>query len=528
MPPTPSSSPPSGPSALGHEVERLRRRRRRGRGPELPDDLGRRRARAEGRQEPGPPRPAGARRRGARRSSAPPCWPSTSGWTVLADPEGNELCAFPDPGRARPTMRARRPRCSRSASTAIGPRSSRRWWHARLGGTLVPGSDGALRWIDGARGSRPSRSSVVRNADERVAKNRSHWDITSVDADDRPEADQVAELVDLGATLLRAHEPGIRWTVLADPQGNEFCLFTNEWDTFERATARTAPAHLGMLTRSSPRSGRDVSPLQGDGDEGEADGEVAEQGDDGGRGVDHAGAAGGDDRPEELAGEPPQGDSPASRPGCSRSDRTTGRRCPGAIGVERATMPIVVPSTAQPNAHPSSRTRSIAASPSASVPYQPVVSTPWPGATITAVIEPITSAATTRIEVTAISAATLPAKNDSRPGRCRSAVRKVPRVNSLAADGDERHEHQDRAEAERPRDAGGGASGPRRGCRRPCRTFGRVAGPSAVATTSTLAMTVNSGGDRTGDEPGAAAVEEDPLGTEDGGHRAPPVLIRSR
>jgi hypothetical protein len=32
-------------------------------------------------------------------------------------------------------------------------------------------------------------------------------------------------LVKLGATVLGEHEvPGLTWTVLADPEGNEFCV----------------------------------------------------------------------------------------------------------------------------------------------------------------------------------------------------------------------------------------------------------------------------------------------------------------
>jgi hypothetical protein len=48
-------------------------------------------------------------------------------------------------------------------------------------------------------------------------KNRIHWDVT---------VPAVAPLVGAGAVVLR--EPGgdIDWHVLADPEGNEFCAFT--------------------------------------------------------------------------------------------------------------------------------------------------------------------------------------------------------------------------------------------------------------------------------------------------------------
>ncbi|MGC9666870.1 VOC family protein [Planosporangium sp. 12N6] len=61
---------------------------------------------------------------------------------------------------------------------------------------------------------------LQRVPEPRAGKNRVHLDFHG---DDR-EA-EVARLVGLGATVLGEHEvPGLRWTVLADPEGNEFCV----------------------------------------------------------------------------------------------------------------------------------------------------------------------------------------------------------------------------------------------------------------------------------------------------------------
>lgn len=52
-------------------------------------------------------------------------------------------------------------------------------------------------------------------------KNRVHVDLTT------PEPSAVDELVRLGATVVGEHEvPGgsHRWTVMQDPEGNEFCV----------------------------------------------------------------------------------------------------------------------------------------------------------------------------------------------------------------------------------------------------------------------------------------------------------------
>ena len=47
----------------------------------------------------------------------------------------------------------------------------------------------------------------------KTVKNRVHWDVLTP---------SVAALVEAGATVL-SEQPG--WTVLADPEGNEFCAF---------------------------------------------------------------------------------------------------------------------------------------------------------------------------------------------------------------------------------------------------------------------------------------------------------------
>jgi hypothetical protein len=85
-----------------------------------------------------------------------------------------------------------------------------------LGGTLGPGPDGEPRWLHGAAGLDPLVLRCVPVADERVAKNRCHWDVT---------ADDVEALVSAGATVLRRPDHEVAWSVLADPQGNEFCAF---------------------------------------------------------------------------------------------------------------------------------------------------------------------------------------------------------------------------------------------------------------------------------------------------------------
>jgi len=59
-------------------------------------------------------------------------------------------------------------------------------------------------------------------AEPRLGKNRLHLDLLASDGD---WVGEVNRLIDLGARALEEHEiPGYAWTVLADPDGNEFCV----------------------------------------------------------------------------------------------------------------------------------------------------------------------------------------------------------------------------------------------------------------------------------------------------------------
>ncbi len=56
--------------------------------------------------------------------------------------------------------------------------------------------------------------------EDKAVKNRLHLDIAPVQVS---QADEVARLVRLGASVLD-DSPLLRWVVLADPEGNEFCV----------------------------------------------------------------------------------------------------------------------------------------------------------------------------------------------------------------------------------------------------------------------------------------------------------------
>ena len=134
------------------------------------------------------------------------------GWTVLADPEGNELCAFPGDVHGPGPVEA-----FALCVDSDEPEALASWWQAILGGEVGTGSDGAPRWLHGAAGLGGLTMKFVRVGDERSVKNRCHWDVDVAHVDD---------LVARGATVLAEPSDDCRWTVLADPQGNEFCAFT--------------------------------------------------------------------------------------------------------------------------------------------------------------------------------------------------------------------------------------------------------------------------------------------------------------
>ncbi|WP_327585271.1 VOC family protein [Nonomuraea sp. NBC_00507] len=64
----------------------------------------------------------------------------------------------------------------------------------------------------------PPRLWFQRVPERKIVKNRVHVDLESTD----PDA-ELARLTALGATLQATHDD---WVTLADPEGNEFCLFS--------------------------------------------------------------------------------------------------------------------------------------------------------------------------------------------------------------------------------------------------------------------------------------------------------------
>ena len=65
---------------------------------------------------------------------------------------------------------------------------------------------------------------LARSATPKLVKNRLHLDLAPHPGDDP--ATEVARLLDLGATPADIGQGQVTWTVLADPEGNEFCVLS--------------------------------------------------------------------------------------------------------------------------------------------------------------------------------------------------------------------------------------------------------------------------------------------------------------
>ena len=132
-------------------------------------------------------------------------------WKVLKDPEGGELCVFERD--EVPSYRLYELGVDAQDAHEIAA-----WWADALEGT-VHDSDGEgtpFSWIEGVPGL-PFESLVFQQVPEpKTVKNRIHWDVDTAD---------VGLLTSHGATVLREPDDEISWTVMADPEGNEFCAF---------------------------------------------------------------------------------------------------------------------------------------------------------------------------------------------------------------------------------------------------------------------------------------------------------------
>ena len=120
----------------------------------------------------------------------------------------------------RGTMECMPSRIAAIAIDAVDPRLVADFWCTALGWHVV-GEDGEVISLGPPDGAWPTID-VVRVPERKVVKNRLHLDLR---ADGVPTPDEVDRLVSLGARRVEVGQgPDVSWVVLADPEGNEFCL----------------------------------------------------------------------------------------------------------------------------------------------------------------------------------------------------------------------------------------------------------------------------------------------------------------
>lgn len=138
------------------------------------------------------------------------------GHIVLADPEGNEFCVIEagnnflaDTGFI-------------GAINCDGTQEVGYFWSAALGWPLVWDQDQETAIQSPAGGSKMAWGGPP--VAPKTGKNRLHLDIAPpADQDQQAEVDR---LVSLGATRIDIGQGDASWVVMADPDGNEFCVLT--------------------------------------------------------------------------------------------------------------------------------------------------------------------------------------------------------------------------------------------------------------------------------------------------------------
>jgi predicted enzyme related to lactoylglutathione lyase len=138
-------------------------------------------------------------------------------WVVMADPEGNEFCVL-------------EPRDEYSGTGPVAaictdchdPAALARFWSEAAGWTVVYQVDG-FAGLRSPAGTGPFLE-FLRNPDSKRVKNRLHPDLAPEKPDDRDA--ELARLLAAGATRVDVGQGEVAWAVLADPEGNEFCLLS--------------------------------------------------------------------------------------------------------------------------------------------------------------------------------------------------------------------------------------------------------------------------------------------------------------
>jgi hypothetical protein len=131
-------------------------------------------------------------------------------WTVMADPEGNEFCVLD-------SLRDDTGPIATVVVDCADPQAMAGFWGEAMDWVVLTVTDHHAV-LHSAAGVGPYLQ-FLRTPDAKTGWNRVHLDVRPYPGDDP--AAEAARLRALGATAIELDVP---WTVLADPEGNEFCL----------------------------------------------------------------------------------------------------------------------------------------------------------------------------------------------------------------------------------------------------------------------------------------------------------------
>jgi predicted enzyme related to lactoylglutathione lyase len=137
------------------------------------------------------------------------------GHIVLADPEGNEFCVI-EPGNNFLADCGLIGALSSDGSQQVGY-----FWSDALGWPLVWDQDEETA-IQSHGGSKITWGGPP--VAPKTGKNRMHFDIAPPAGTDQQA--EVERLIALGASRLDIGQGDVSWVVMADPDGNEFCVLT--------------------------------------------------------------------------------------------------------------------------------------------------------------------------------------------------------------------------------------------------------------------------------------------------------------
>jgi hypothetical protein len=135
-------------------------------------------------------------------------------WTTFADPEGGEFCVFTydEP----PAKKLKAVEIDSADHVVISE-----WWAEVIGGKLTHPDEGYSP-LEDIPGLPLEGFDFVPVPEPKTVKNRIHWDVRLIDGA------TLDDLVAAGATILLPADDTRAWTVMADPEGNEFCVFPSK------------------------------------------------------------------------------------------------------------------------------------------------------------------------------------------------------------------------------------------------------------------------------------------------------------